>query len=176
MRPACTECVETRYTCILLYIHAGSYEIPISCLVAPSEGRCLREPDRVFVNSLKKEMMENPTSLVSPIIGLVRLGTNETYDSRHPQGYIYETIGGNNSRIALQELVKEHPDMDCFKTRLVAVYIGLSDDEALWVAAKHNRASSFTHSTTTQDKVCFINFYMFIAMSLSVLYLIGFYL
>ena len=129
--------------------------------MAPSVSRCLRKPDRVFIESLKKEMIENPTSLVSPIVGLVRLGTSETFDSRHSQGYVYETIGGNNSRIALQELLKEHPDMGSLKTRLVAVYVGLSDEEALRVAAKHNRATSFTHSMTTQDKVLFVHCFVF---------------
>ena len=132
---------------------AGSYEIPITSLIAPSSNRCLREPDRVFIDSLKKEMIHNPTTLVSPIVGLVQLKANESFDSCHPQGYLYETIGRNNSRIALQELTIEYPNNDSFKTRLVAVYIGLSDEEAVRVAAKHNRATSFTHSMTTQDKV-----------------------
>ena len=167
------------YMCILnslaLYVMytlvpAGSYEVPISCLIPPSGGRCLREPDQVFIESLKKEMVANPTSIVSPIVGVVQLRRDEIFDSRHPQGYIYETIGGNNSRIALQELVKEHPNMDCFKTRLVAVYVGLSDEEALRVASKHNRATSFTHSMTTQDKVHVIVLcYMYVHILLCIL-------
>ena len=98
----------------------------MSCLIPPSGGRCLREPDQVFVESLKKEMVANPTSIVSPIIGLVHQRRDEIFDSRHPQGFVYETIGGNNSWIALQELVKEHPNMDCFKTRLVTVFFMLA--------------------------------------------------
>ena len=70
---------------------------------------------------------------------------------------MYETIGGNNSRIALQELAEEYPDNPLFKTRLVAIYVGLSDSLSLRLASKHNRASGFTHSMTTQDKVSIKN-------------------
>ena len=115
--------------------------------------RCLREPDRVFIDGLKKEMQDNPTTLVSPLVGLVALNSGDTYDNRHPNSYQYETIGGNNSRIALQELAAQFPDNKCFKTRLVAVYVRLTDEDALRLASKHNRATSFTHSMTTQDKV-----------------------
>ena len=68
----------------------------------PSEAHTLRDPDKIFVESLKKEMMANPMSHVSPIIGLVKLQPGEKFDSKHPHSYKYETIGGNNSRIALQ--------------------------------------------------------------------------
>ena len=122
-------------------------------LKAPKQDNCLRAPDRFFIDSLKKEMVDNPTSLVSPIVGLASLDSGERFDSRHPQSYMYETIGGNNSRIALQELMKEHPDNNLFKNRMVAVYVGLSDQLVLRIASKHNRASGFTHVMTTQDKV-----------------------
>jgi hypothetical protein len=65
---------------------------------------------------------------------------------------LYEIIGGNNSRIALQELTKEHPDNNLFTSRMVAVYVGLSDQLVLRLASKHNRASGFTHEMTIQDK------------------------
>ena len=74
----------------------------MSCLVEPSKANTLREPDPVFIDSLKKEMTENPTTLVSPIVGLVCLRPGQKFDSKHPNSYKYETIGGNNSRIALQ--------------------------------------------------------------------------
>ena len=104
-------------------------------------------------------MMENPTSLVSPIVGVVCLKQGERFDSKHPNSYRYETIGGNNSRVALQELLQENPNEKRFQTRLVAVYVGLTDDMALRLASKHNRATGFTHQMTTQDKVKLHNYY-----------------
>ena len=91
-------------------------------------------------------MLENPTSLVSPIVGLTSLDPGNEFDSRHSQSFVYETIGENNSRIAVQELSQEHPENVVFKSRLVAVYVGLTDDLALRLASKHNQATTFCHS------------------------------
>ena len=67
--------------------------------------------------------------------------------------YQYETLGGNNSRVALQVLSNEENSHPAFRTRLVSVYSGLSDDEAVRLAAKHNRTTSFYHVMSTWDKV-----------------------
>jgi hypothetical protein len=121
--------------------------------VEPSKENTLRDPDRIFIDKLKKEMLENPITLVSPIIGLVKLRSGEKFDSKHPNSYKYETIGGNNSRIALQELLKKYPDNINYQIRFIAIFVGLTEDLVLRLAARHNRATDFTHSMTTQDKV-----------------------
>ena len=139
------------------YNHTGFYEIPVNLLKSPKPGRLLREPDRLFIDTLKKEILENVATPLSPIVGLACIAAGDRYDTRHPQSYMYETIGGNNSRIALQELAKQYPDNKAFKTRLVAVYVGLSDSLTLRLASKHNHASGFTHTMTTQDKVKLVN-------------------
>ena len=100
---------------------AGCFEVPVSCLKAPGAGRCLREPDPLFTSNLKKEIVENPTKLVSPIVGLVCLKPDEQYDHRHANSYMYETIGGNNGRIAVQELAEGNQNDLNYKTRFVAV-------------------------------------------------------
>lgn len=93
--------------------------------------------------------------LISPIVGVVIVGSEEQFESKHPSSYKYETIGGNNSRIALQELMEDNSHQ-FFKTRMAAVYIGLSDDLALRLVPKYNKAIDFTHSMTTQDMVMHI--------------------
>lgn len=67
--------------------------------------------------------------------------------------YQYETLGGNNSRVALQALSNENDSHPAFRTRLVSVYSGLNDDEAIRLAAKHNKTTSFFHEMSTWDKV-----------------------
>ena len=52
---------------------------------APKEGHCLRVSDRYSINYLKKEMVENQMSVVSPIVSLTCLGADEKFDGRHPQ-------------------------------------------------------------------------------------------
>lgn len=123
----------------------------------PMYSRLARSVDRVFVDGLKKEMLANPTNDVAPMIGLLRVRKDEEFDSIHPEAYTYETLGGNNSRVALSELLDEHPNLrtdNRYTNRVVSVYRNLSDEQALLLAVKHNRQQSFVHSTTTQDKVC----------------------
>ena len=98
-------------------------------------------------------MVENLTKLVSPIVGLVCLKPDEQYDHRRANSYMYETIGSNNSRIAVQKLAEENPNNPNYKTRFVAVYAHLTNEDTLRLASKHNRATLSTHKMTTQDKV-----------------------
>ena len=122
----------------------------------PRPSRLVRQVDRVFIESLKKEMVSNLTSDVAPLIGLLRANQEETFDHLHPEAYTYETLGGNNSRLALSELLQENPDLRSepkYTKRLVSVYRNLSDEEAQLIGVKHNRQQSFVHHMTTQDKV-----------------------
>lgn len=133
----------------------------------------MRDHDEQFVKALKEEMKKNPTRLVSPIVGIPVLSFQQEFDRKHPNYYKYETIGGNHSRIALQELLDEHPSDQRYKSRQVAVYSGLTNDQALKLAARHNQATSFTHAVTTQDKVSRLfqcTIYLFI---MNLLYPIG---
>ena len=110
-----------------------------------------------FVESLKKEMLCNPTTDVAPLIGLVHLRPEDNFDKLHPEAYLYETLGGNNSRTALSELLQENPELASdprYSKRMVSVYSNLTDEQAQLLAVKHNRQQSFVHHMTTQDKVC----------------------
>lgn len=101
-------------------------------------------------------MLANPTTDVAPMIGLVRLQPGVEFDNLHPEAYTYETLGGNNSRTALAELLEENEQVKAdprYSRHLVSVYCNLTDEEAQLVAVKHNRQQSFVHQMTTQDKV-----------------------
>ena len=71
--------------------------------------------------------------------------------------YSYETLGENNSREALQALSMEEGSNPIFRTRPVSVYSGLADDEAIRLAAKHNKTTSFYHEMSTWNKVKIAN-------------------
>ena len=116
----------------------------------------MRAKSKVFIDALKKEMIENPTGDVQPLLCIVRLKDEQEFDENVKEGYIYETIGGNNSREAMQQLLSEKPDIrkkKIYSHRLCSVYTRMSTELALRLASKHNRASGFTHDMTTWDKV-----------------------
>ena len=134
-------------------------------LIEPRRSRLLREPNLEYVESLQEEMLSNPTVNVAPIIGVVRLQEHDNFDKRHPEGYLYETIGGNHSRMALQNLLKTHKDLpDTYKFRIVSVYASsITDEEAQHLALRHNRATEFTNKMLTQDKVSLSSICMHVA-------------
>ena len=128
----------------------------MTCLVEPGSTQLLRPVDPVFADTLKAHMKKNPSRDVTPIVGLVQLQDGEEFVEDHKESYLYETLGGNNSRVAMQELLKEE-DLQ-FRTRLVSVYCHLTDNQALRLASKHNLATSIQIDITTSDKVSVIPF------------------
>jgi hypothetical protein len=145
----------------------GQFKLPVTCLVPPSEQRQIRQPDMKFVELLKTEMLSNPTADVAPIIGVL-LHEND-FDQSHAEAYKYETIGGNHTRIALQQIINENKELpEIYTHRLVSVYRGLSDEHATHLAHRHNRATEFTSKMTTQDKVhiCRMRLYSLSGLSL----------
>jgi hypothetical protein len=86
----------------------------------------------------------------------VQLDKGKTFDANLKDGYKYETVGGNHSRQALQELLKERPELyrrKVYSHRLCSVYSQMPSSLTLRIASKHNRASIFTHDMTTGDKI-----------------------
>ena len=50
-------------------------------------------------------MKKKPTCDVALTVAVVKLMDGQKFDEAHPEAFTYETIGGNHSRIALQELL-----------------------------------------------------------------------
>ena len=102
-------------------------------------------------------MLSNRTIEVAPIIGLLRLTSDEKFLAADVEKYTYECIGGNHTRIALQQLLGENEDVSrdpMFTHRNVSVYVNLTDEQSQHLAHRHNRATEFVNKMTTQDKVC----------------------
>ena len=143
--------------------------LPISTLAEPPDPLLVRETSRAFIDSLKQEMLHNPISDVQPILCMVNLKEGDRFEERFKEGYVYQTIGGNHSRKALQELVQDHPELSQkrnYTHRLCSVYSNMPTQLALCLASKHNRASTFSHEMTTWDKVntILMILYMYIQM------------
>ena len=55
--------------------------------------------------------------------------------------------------VAKEQLMEEHPDNPFFQVALADVYVGLTDEEALRLAQRHNLNSHFVHKVTHRDLV-----------------------
>ena len=68
-------------------------------------------------------------------------------------GICFQAIGGNHSRLAFQDLVKEFPSMKKWKTRKVYFYSDLSLLDAELIGLQHNFDNAFHHEMSRAEKV-----------------------
>ena len=78
--------------------------LPINVLSEPPSALLVCDTNGQFI-SLKKEMLDNPTSDVQPMLCVVKLDKGQAFHPNLKERYRYETIGGNHSRIAMQQLL-----------------------------------------------------------------------
>jgi hypothetical protein len=136
-------------------MYIGFHMLPVSLLSEPSDTSLIREKDEKFIAKLKKEMLDNPIGDVQPILCVVNLPEGAEFQASLKEAYTYRSIGGNHSREALQQLLKEHPHLKnkIYSHRLCSVYSEMEANLIRRLASKHNRATSFSHATTTWDRV-----------------------
>ena len=86
---------------------------------------------------------------VQPLLCIVQLDESKSFEAKFKEAYIYETVGGNNSRLALQELLQERPKLctnKLYSHRLCSVYRRMEAQLVLRLASKHNRDTT-TYTT-----------------------------
>lgn len=84
------------HTLIHVHVHVYLLNVKHFNFCAPSK-----------VNFLKMSLSGD----VQPLLCIVRLEKEQQFDAKFKEAYPYDTVGGNNSRCALQELLKEHPEL-----------------------------------------------------------------
>ncbi len=129
--------------------------LPVKALREPPPQFLVRDCNEKVVSVLKEEMLLNPFSDVQPILCMVSLKDGEIFDKTKKEGFLYHTLGGNHSRQALQEILKENPHLQSkvYTNRLCAVYKPMEVKLARRLGSKHNRAANFCHEMTTFDWV-----------------------
>ena len=131
-------------------------EIPVSALPMPPRGsRLLCEPDPTFIKNLKDNMLRDPTGPGAAPIALLCMDKAKAgeFNAKHKTVYKYEVLGGLHTFLAKSQLSQEVPDNRLFKSVNAEVYVGLTDNEALRLALRHNQNSRFTHKVTHRDLV-----------------------
>ena len=62
----------------------------------------------------------------------------EDFSIKRKDAYKYELLGGQHTALARKAVLKQHPRNHHFQQVLSEVYVGLTDDEALRLASRHN--------------------------------------
>lgn len=158
-------CLYLEYTeCLINALCVGLMELPVSQLMQPPrESRLLREADPTFVTSLKLKMLQDPSAPGATPMAVLCKDMEEIteFNVKHKNVYRYEVLGGLHTLVAKNQLMGEYPDNPFFKVMTAEVYVGLSDEEALRLAQRHNINSHFIHKVTHRDLVgCSYYIYM----------------
>ena len=77
----------------------------------------------------------------------------EDFQTKYKNVYKYEVLGGLHTFMAKSQLHQEIPDNTYYKQANVEVYVGLTDEQAVRLAQRHNQNSHFTHAVTHRDLV-----------------------
>ena len=132
---------------------AGLMQLPLKQLVQPpKESRLIRDPDPMFVKNLKQKMLNDPAAPGATPMAVLCKGVDD-FNPRYKDVYKYEVLGGLHTMLAKIQLTVEYPNNPYFTVATAEVYLGLSDEEALRLAQRHNLNSHFVHKLTHRDLV-----------------------
>lgn len=127
----------------------------MSNLSTSAKSRLIRSLDVIFLKKLKEKIAKDPSGPGVPPVAVLCTNVQEPgqFSHRLKDVYKYEVLGGQHTSIARAELHKEHPNNPLLSSILAEVYVGLTDDEALRLASRHNTNGHFIHTMTHWDYV-----------------------
>ncbi|XP_064397804.1 uncharacterized protein LOC135344519 [Halichondria panicea] len=131
----------------------GTIDLQLRNLSEPKTQRCLRTVDTVFVEELVKKFTKDPSAPGVPPIAVLCISVEsiDVFDTNRVDAYKYELLGGQHTALARRIVAAKSPDNTLLQTVLAEVYVGLTDDEALRLASRHNTNSHFIHKMTHRD-------------------------
>ena len=138
------------------HLSIGIRELLVNNLIQPNKiKRCIRPIDNTFLQVLAKKFESDPSAPGVPPVAVLctSVSTLEQFDIKRKDAYRYEVLGGQHTAMARQKVSAEYPGNTMLKHILAEVYVGLSDDEALRLASRHNINGHFVHKMTHRDYV-----------------------
>ena len=70
------------------------------------------------------------------------------FQVKYKDVYEYEVLGGLHSLLCKNQVSLEYPNNPYYKVALADNYVGLTDEQALCLARRHNDNSHFVHKVT----------------------------
>ena len=133
----------------------GVQKLAVENLQSPANARLIRSIDDTFLKKLKEKIQKDPSGPgVAPIAVLcMNVQDIENFSIRLKDVYKYEVLGGQHTATARQQLHREQPENPLFSHVLAEIYVGLSDNESLRLASRHNINGNFIHKMTHWDYV-----------------------
>ena len=98
-------------------------------------------------------MEKEPEGNYGLTFALVKNCSKEEFKADMLGQYEYEVIGGLHNMTAAKALNSKYPENVHFHGRHSRVYCGLKDEEALWLASRHNITAAMRHDMSFVEEV-----------------------
>ena len=127
----------------------------MSNLTTATNTRLIRSLDQQFLKKLKEKISKDPSGPGVPPVAVLCTNMQHVgqFSHRLKDVYKYEVLGGHHTTTARAELHREQPNNPLLSHILAEVYVGLTNDEALRLASRHNTNGHFVHEMTHWDYV-----------------------
>lgn len=98
-------------------------------------------------------MEKEPEGNYGLTFALVKNCSKEEFTPEKLNQHEYEVIGGLHNMTAAKALNINYPENVHFHGRHSRVYCGLKDEEALWLASRHNITAAMRHDMSFVEEV-----------------------
>ncbi|XP_068733320.1 uncharacterized protein [Montipora capricornis] len=148
-------CSSLMQSCDDCLVSASSHFINIDKLELPSKVRQFRRVNESFLNSLEAEMERNPAGSYGALF-VVAKGLSSKIEwkeeEKNKHSYMYEVLGGTHLSLATKRLHEKYPENPHFAGRMSRIYVGLSDEQAVYLGGMHQHSSMFQHEVTYREE------------------------
>lgn len=146
---------EMKESCEKCLVSTTSQFIPIKKLGLPVRpSRQFRRVNEAFVDSLKEALLQEPSGCHGCLFVVAKgIESKETFDPAKKDAYEYEVLGGTHLMLATKKLHSQFPENIYYQGRMARIYCGLTDDQAIYLGAMHQKSSSFCHDITYREEV-----------------------
>lgn len=145
------------YCHILSLVLAGYYDLPVEALKEPSWLARTRDADEKHIQDLQDEFRKKPYNYFTVMAVNIANLEPKNFEFDKINSYVLQTIGGNHSRIALQNLLSEELQEASIKHiyahRVCAVYCNLTTDQAKRIGTEHNAIHDFAMKDSFSERV-----------------------
>ena len=155
--------IYTAKTVFFITTTATSLLIPIDKIGLPvRRSRQFRRVNEAFVKTLIQELLKEPCGSHGCLFVVVKdISTREDFDIQKKDDYEYEVLGGTHLTLATKQLHSQYPDNKHFCGRMAKIYCGLTDKQAVYLGAMHQKSSSYCHDVTYREEVIMLTRYCY---------------
>ena len=99
-------------------------------------------------------MKKNPAGSYGALFVVAKdVATKADWKVKEKDTYTYEVLGGTHISLATKKLHQQFPENPHFSGRMCRVYVGLSDEQAVFLGAMHQQSSMYQHEVTYREEV-----------------------